>query len=237
MSTLTGIPKVITEYWGLIPYAAAWQRQQDIHAKMMETKLRYREDPEMLMQHQVHRLIFCQHPHVYTLGKSGSPDHLKLDENALHNIGAEYFRINRGGDITYHGPGQVVGYLLFDLDCFKSDVHWFVRSIEEGIIRFLAEQGVTGLRLKQYTGVWVEKPGGGYAKLCAIGVHLSRWISMHGFAFNIAPELPYFDHIIPCGITDNDKEVTSLNLLTGREYNLGQVESRLATIYAEVFGY
>lgn len=230
-------PQVITEYWGLIPYAIAWQRQQDIHAKMMATKLQYRDEPQILMQQQVHRLIFCQHPHVYTLGKSGSIDNLMLSQEGLNLVQAEFFKTNRGGDITYHGPGQLVGYFLFDLDCFKPDVHWFVRSIEEGIIRLLKEEGVIGERITEFTGVWIPSSEGKADKICAIGVHLSRWISMHGFAFNIDPELIYFENIIPCGITDQDKKVTSLSLLTGKQYDLNQVAERLATIFADVFSY
>jgi len=237
MSEVVPKPKVMIEDWGMVSYADAWERQRHIHREMMELKLQYRDNMAELITHQVSRLVFCEHPHVYTLGKSGSEDHLRLDEEALAQIGAEFFKINRGGDITYHGPGQVVGYFLFDLDCFRPDVHWFIRSIEEGIIRMLQEYQITGIRLPSFTGVWTDLPQGRYAKVCAIGVHLSRWISMHGFALNVATEMSYFDHIIPCGIQDSNKEVISMEKLTGGDVNRDIVISRLHDIFGKVFGF
>ena len=164
-------------------------------------------------------------------------DHLKLDEAGLSAVDAEYFKTNRGGDITYHGPGQIVGYFLFDLDCFKPDVHVFVRNIEEGVIRLLNDYGIKGERIKEYTGVWVKGDDGGWVKICAIGVHLSRWISMHGFAFNIDPQLNYFDNIIACGIQDEDKSITSLSRLTGQKLNMDEIKARLYSHYSEVFDF
>lgn len=230
-------PKVVFEDWGNISYKTAWDRQSEEHAAMVEVKKEFRDDPSSLYIRQVSKLIFCEHPHVYTLGKSGSFDHLKLDEAGLKSVDAEYFKINRGGDITYHGPGQIVGYFLFDLDCFKPDVHLFVRNIEEGVIRLLADYGINGERIKEYTGVWVKKDDGTSAKVCAIGVHLSRWISMHGFAFNIKPQLNYFDNIVACGIQDADKSVTSLQELLNEEVDMEAVKLKLRRHYEEIFGF
>ena len=228
-------PKVVFEDWGLISYKEAWDRQTVEHTAMVEVKKLHRDDAAALKENQVNKLIFCEHPHVYTLGKSGKPEHLKLNEAGLEAADAEYFRINRGGDITYHGPGQIVGYFLFDLDCFKPDVHLFVRNIEEGVIRLLADYDIIGTRIKEYTGVWVQKDDGSYAKICAIGVHLSRWISMHGFAFNIDPQLNYFDNIVACGIQDDDKSITSLAALTGTIPDIEEVKHKLYMHYKDVF--
>ncbi len=228
-------PRVLHEDWGMISYKEAWDRQTAEHAVMVEVKKLYRDDQSALKDHQVNKLVFCEHPHVYTLGKSGKPGHLLLDDAGLEAADAEYFKINRGGDITYHGPGQIVGYFLFDLDCFKPDVHVFVRNLEEGIIRLLKDYNINGERIKDYTGVWVKKPDGSYVKICAIGVHLSRWISMHGFAFNIDPQLNYFDNIVACGIQDENKSITSLAELTGRKLDMGEVKEKLFLHYKEVF--
>ena len=204
---------------------------------MVDLKKIYRDDLSELKLQQVNKLVFCEHPHVYTLGKSGKADHLKLDEAGLSAVDAEYFKTNRGGDITYHGPGQIVGYFLFDLDCFKPDVHVFVRNIEEGVIRLLNDYGIKGERIKEYTGVWVKGDDAGWVKICAIGVHLSRWISMHGFAFNIDPQLNYFDNIIACGIQDEDKSITSLSRLTGQKLNMDEIKARLYSHYSDVFDF
>jgi lipoyl(octanoyl) transferase len=175
---------------------------------------------------------------VYTLGKSGSLSNLLLDEVALQKAGFEFFKINRGGDITYHGPGQIVGYPIFDLDCFFTDVHRYVRTLEEAVMLTLAEYGLKGIRVEKYTGVWLEasetKP---LRKICAIGVHLSRWVTMHGFAFNINTNLDHFKHIIPCGIVDEDKAVTSLALELGKEQDIEAVKQSLKQHFAQVFGF
>ena len=177
-------------------------------------------------------------PLVYTLGKSGSIDNLLLDNEALAQAGFEFFKINRGGDITYHGPGQIVGYPIFDLDRFFTDVHRYVRFLEEAVILTLADYGIYGTRVEKYTGVWLEatedKP---LRKICAIGVHLSRWVTMHGFAFNINTNLGHFNNIIACGITDEDKTVTSLAKELGREMDIEEVKSRLKNHFAHLFGF
>ena len=165
-------------------------------------------------------------------------DHLLLNEAELQTKGIAFFKINRGGDITYHGPGQVVGYPIFDLDCFFTDVHKYVRYIEEAVILTLAEYGLKGVRYEGYTGVWLEPEGDQpKRKICAIGVHLSRWVTMHGFAFNINTDLNYFDYIIPCGINDPDKTVTSLSIELGHEVSILEVKSKLIKHFARLFNF
>lgn len=186
---------------------------------------------------QLNQLIFCEHSHVYTLGKSGSENHLLINKSKLESESIEFFKINRGGDITYHGPGQITGYPIFDLDEFFTDVHKYVRYLEEVIIRTIAEYGLHGVRLKEYTGVWLapEKEGEPYRKICAIGVHLSRWVTMHGFAFNVNTDLDYFDFIVPCGIDDGDKTVTSLSRELGTIIDMEEVKQKLRHHFKTLF--
>lgn len=232
--------KVIFEDLGVISYQAAWdyqtRQQQEIIARKLANRQRKKDGaaPEPAG----HRLIFCEHPPVYTLGKSGSMDHLLLDEQQLSEAGFEFFKINRGGDITYHGPGQIVGYPLFDLDEFFTDVHKYVRYLEEAVIRTLRAYGLEGKRVEGYTGVWLDSNGVlPERKICAIGVHLSRWVTLHGFAFNINTDLSHFDHIIPCGIADRDKAVTSLARELGRPVAMEAVKEILQRQFAELFGF
>lgn len=230
--------KVIFKDLGRISYREAWDLQQSLLAELVERKMenrrRQKRGEASLPQH--HYLLFCEHPPVYTLGKSGSVDNLLLDEATLSHKGFEFFKINRGGDITYHGPGQIVGYPIFDLDCFFTDVHRYVRFLEEAVIRTLAEYGLESTRIKGYTGVWLEGGEGEPArKICAIGVHLSRWVTMHGFAFNINTALDHFNYIIPCGIQEEGKEVTSLARELGREIPLPEVQQTLLRHFRELF--
>ncbi len=196
------IPKVRFVDLGHIDYQKAWDYQTKIHESIKKSK---REDAEGT---PVNTLIFCEHPPVYTLGKSGHLSHLRYSSRDLEAEGISFYKINRGGDITYHGPGQLVVYPIFDLEQFKRDVHWYVRQLEEVIIQTLALYGITGSRMDGYTGVWIQ--GNPNKKICAIGVHMSRWVSLHGLAFNVAPNLNHFQGIIPCGIDDPDKTVTSM---------------------------
>ncbi len=182
----------------------------------------------------LNHLVFCEHRPVFTLGKSASEENLLVGEDRLKAEDIELFKINRGGDITYHGPGQLTAYFIFDLEQLYRDVHRFVRNIEECIIRLLDEYGLEAFRLPDYTGVWLGQEGA-YRKICAIGVHLSRWVSMHGLAFNINTELDMFDKIIPCGIDDGDKSVTSLSKELGRAIDMLEVEERLKRICSEIF--
>ncbi len=223
-----------------IRYREAWELQTELHeavkARKLDNRRRERAGQEPLPQ--FHHLLFCEHPPVYTLGKSGSPDHLLLDEAALHAGGFEYFKINRGGDITYHGPGQIVGYPILDLDEFFTDVHRYVRYLEEAIIRTIAEYGLQGTRIEGYTGVWLAADGGRpNRKICAIGVHLSRWVTMHGFAFNVATDLSHFDNIVPCGIVEADKAVTSLSAELGRPVDVAEVKPVVLRHLRELFGF
>lgn len=231
-------PRVSFRDLGLIRYREAWELQTDLHRHLVERKLANRTRRHGQVVPQVHHLLFCTHPHVYTLGKSGSLEHLLLGEDELRARGIEFFKINRGGDITYHGPGQVVGYPIFDLDEFFTDVHRYVRTLEEVIIRTLAEYGLQGMRIPKYTGVWLDAtevlP---QRKICAIGVHLSRWVTMHGFAFNVNTDLTYFRHIVPCGIRDENKAVTSLSLELGKEVDESEVKAALKRHFAELFGF
>jgi lipoyl(octanoyl) transferase len=240
-STLSSpMPKVFFKDLGRISYRDAWDLQQRLHSELVQRKRANRQAAENGMPTEPlhHYLLFCEHPPVYTLGKSGSLDHLLLDEQGLAEKGIEFFKINRGGDITYHGPGQIVGYPIFDLDDFFTDVHRYVRYLEEAVIRTLAEYGLEGIRIKEYTGVWLPQTQVLPArKICAIGVHLSRWVTMHGFAFNVNTQLGYFHHIIPCGINDENKAVTSLATELGKEVDIEEVKAKLKRHYADLFGF
>jgi lipoyl(octanoyl) transferase len=179
-------------------------------------------------------LLFCQHPHVITLGRSANQKNLLASAHVLRQKGVELRETNRGGDITYHGPGQIVGYPILDLDRIRRDVHWYVRTLEEAMIRVSADFGVTAYRIPGKTGIWVQPPGNiPEEKLAAIGVHISRWITSHGFAFNVSTDLRYFDLIIPCGITD--RKATSLEKLLQRNTSLDEVRPPLAYHLADLF--
>ena len=214
------LPKVRFFTLNGLSYKEVWDIQTLLHKDLIAAKLQKRElsIERQILKDQKHQLIFCEHLPVYTLGKSGSTDHLLLTDEEVRNENIEFFKINRGGDITYHGPGQITGYPIFDLDEFVTDVHIFVRNIEEVIIRYLAFHNLEGIRLPKYTGVWLppDKTSQKFRKICAIGVHLSRWVSMHGFAFNVNTDLSYFEKIIPCGIVDDNKTVTSLDREVGQ---------------------
>jgi len=217
---------------GLVSYADAWALQ----TRLLEELIRNKRAGYPVEPH--HYFLLVEHPPVYTLGKSGDEAHLRLDRAGLDDARIEYFKINRGGDITFHGPGQIVGYPILDLDLVFTDVHRYVRSIEEMIIRTLAGFGITGQRDPEHTGVWVRDPRDSqrYGKICAIGVHLSRWVTMHGFALNVNTDLGYFDHIIPCGIADPGRTVTSMSALLGRPVDLATVQEAILASFTEVFG-
>ena len=178
-------------------------------------------------------LLFCQHPHVLTLGRNANQKNLLVSEHVLRQKGVELRETNRGGDITYHGPGQIVGYPILNLDRIRRDVHWYVRTIEEAMIRASAEFGITAHRIPGKTGIWVQPPGGiPEEKLAAIGVHISRWVTSHGFAYNVSTDLRFFDLIIPCGIAD--RKATSLEKLLGRHLSLLEVQASLSHHLAEL---
>lgn len=222
--------RVIFEDLGLISYQEAWDYQTKIHQELIANKLEARKTKKTIQQK--HHLLFCEHPPVYTLGKSGSEDHILMDDKSLKKEGFEFYKINRGGDITYHGPGQLVVYPIFDLDCFFTDVHKYVRSLEEVIIQLLDQYGLEAIRIKKYTGVWLPNPE---RKICAIGVHLSRWVTLHGLALNVKPKLSHFKNIIPCGITDDDKDVTSMEKELPFDIQMQEVKAKVKVLFEEIF--
>lgn len=225
--------KVNFEDWGLIDYQLAWDQQEAIFKGMVDHKLTQRDVPQIDQTLVNNSLIFCQHPHVYTLGKSGKKENLLLDEDGLKLHDAKFYPINRGGDITYHGPGQLVGYPIFDLEQFFTDIHKYLRYLEEAVILTLAEYGIVGGRYEGYTGVWIDPDKPSARKICAMGVRCSRWVTMHGFAFNILTDLSYFKHIIPCGI--DDKDVTSLERELGYKPEFAEVSFKLKENIAKQF--
>jgi lipoyl(octanoyl) transferase len=220
---------------GLIDYQDAWNYQTSLFEKVLGVKSENRSLPEHQQHLTENFLLFCQHPHVYTLGKSGKEDNLLMKTDELKGIGATYYHINRGGDITYHGPGQIVGYPIIDLENFFTDIHKYMRFLEEAVIQTIAEFGVSAGRIPGLTGVWINPDNEGSArKICALGVKTSRWVTMHGFALNVNTDLNYFSHIVPCGI--NDKAVTSLQKELGSPLDLNEVEEVLKNKIAELFG-
>lgn len=217
--------------WGLVDYQEAWDKQEEIFAKTVALKGKNRT--ENTNDITPNFLIFCEHPHVYTLGKSGHPENLLLDEDALKEKDATYYKINRGGDITYHGPGQVVGYPILDLDNFFTDIHLYLRTLEEAIILTLADYGIEAGRCPGYTGVWLDPDNDKARKICAMGVRCSRWVTMHGFAFNVNANLDYFKNIVPCGI--DDKDVTTMQRELGRALDMEEVKTKLKNHIATLF--
>lgn len=219
---------------GLVDYATAWETQEKLFAEVIARKLQNRSAYPGEQQEQYHHLLFCEHPHVYTLGRTGEERNLLLPEEELLQIGATFYKNNRGGDITYHGPGQLVGYPILDLDQFFTDIHKYLRLLEEAIILTLADYGLVGDRYPGYTGVWLDPTDPVKArKICAMGVRCSRWVTMHGFAFNVNSDLSYFKNIIPCGI--NDKAVTSLQQELNRNMDMDEVKMRLRNHLSKLF--
>ncbi|MDO5637665.1 MAG: lipoyl(octanoyl) transferase LipB [Myroides sp.] len=206
--------KVEIQDLGLKDYKETWDYQEKLFQEILEIKSQNRKN-ETNIKETPNYLLFVEHPHVYTLGKSGHMDNLLLNEDQLAEKGATFYKINRGGDITYHGPGQIVGYPIFDLDNFFTDIHKYLRYLEEAIIMTLAEYGLKGERSEGETGVWLDVGTPFARKICAMGVRASRWVTMHGFALNVNTNLGYFDNIIPCGI--RGKAVASLNVELGLE--------------------
>jgi lipoyl(octanoyl) transferase len=224
--------KVEYQDWGLTDYRQAWDRQSDLQSKLIKIKRGLADD---VSNPVAGYLVFCCHPPVYTLGKSGKMDHVRLSEAELKEHGISFYKINRGGDITYHGPGQIVGYPVFDLDLFFTDLHKYVRFLEEAVVRTLNDFGIKAGRIKDYTGVWLDSETDHKRKICAIGVHMSRWVTMHGFAFNVNTDLSYFNHIIPCGIEESDKSVTSMEKELGYRVDEEMVREKLKIHFKQLF--
>ena len=225
---------ILFEDLGLIDYKQGWDYQENLFNEVVAVKTGNRDLPSEKRKTTPNYLLFCEHPHVFTLGKSGSEKNLLATENELHQKQATYYKINRGGDITYHGPGQIVGYPILDLDNFFTDIHKYLRYLEEAVIRTLKEDGVESGRIEGLTGVWLDFENPLKArKICALGVRTSRWVTMHGFAFNVNTDISYYDNIIPCGI--NDKAVTSLHLELKRNVDMNEIKSKLKCHLAEIF--
>lgn len=227
------LPEVEFTDLGLIDYKEAWDLQESLFNGTIQDKIRIRNGETNILTKNY--LLFCQHPHVYTLGKSGSEENLLLDDKGLEEHHATYYKINRGGDITYHGPGQLVAYPIFDLDQFFTDIHKYMRFLEEAVIQTLKEFGIESGRYEGLTGVWIEPDTPRARKICAMGVKSSRWVTMHGIGFNINSDLSYFSHIIPCGI--DDKAVTSMQQELGHPVPFEEVTVVLKQKLADQFHY
>ncbi|WP_422860911.1 lipoyl(octanoyl) transferase LipB [Flagellimonas sp. S174] len=224
--------KVILENLGYKDYKETWDYQEELFKGILDTKIANRRNGSEL--ETPNYFLFVEHPHVYTLGKSGDINNLLVDEKALQEKNATFYKINRGGDITYHGPGQVVGYPILDLDNFFTDIHKYLRFLEEMVILTLAEYGLKAERSNGETGVWLDVGTPFARKICAMGVRASRWVTMHGFALNVNTDLGYFDMMIPCGI--KDKAVTSLNVELGKqEVDMEEVRQKLLRHFQSLF--
>jgi lipoyl(octanoyl) transferase len=224
--------KVKFHDWGLLDYQQAWERQEQVFANTVQVKTQNRNNNTVFDVNNY--LIFVEHPHVYTLGKSGKPENLLLDKTGLADKKATYYKINRGGDITYHGPGQIVAYPILDLDNFFTDIHLYLRTLEEAVILTLADYGIKSGRYEGYTGVWLDADNERARKICALGVRCSRWVTMHGLAFNVNTDLSYFKNIVPCGI--DDKDVTSMERELGFKSDIEEVKQILKRHIGELFG-
>jgi lipoyl(octanoyl) transferase len=222
---------------GLRSYKEVWDLQEVLLKQNVEKKSILKSQPgiaPVMESSTINHLLFVEHPLVYTLGKSGHKENVLISEEELHQKGIEFFHINRGGDITFHGPQQLVGYPIFDLEKFKPDLGWYLRSLEEVFILTMAEYGLKGDRSKGETGVWIDPDiKGKERKICAFGIKCSRWITMHGFAFNVNTDLDYFNYIVPCGI--QNKQVTSLQKELGRTVDMNEVKKKVKSNFEKVF--
>ncbi len=226
-------PVVKVQDLGLIDYKQAWDLQEGLLKEAVDLKISNRKNDTNFIPKQ--HLLFCEHPHVYTLGKSGAQENLLLDEAHLQEIDAQFYKINRGGDITYHGPGQLVMYPILDLEQFFTDIHKYMRYLEEAVIKTLAHFQITATRYDGLTGVWIDAETPRARKICAMGVKCSRWITMHGIALNVHPDLGYFGNIVPCGI--QDKAVTSMAQELGRQIAIREVQEVLLKEMSAVFNF
>jgi lipoyl(octanoyl) transferase len=217
---------------GNIDYKKCWDYQEELFSNTLSQKSFNRKNNTTI--NTKNYLIFCEHPHVYTLGKSGNHNNLLINDVVLKKNNAQFYKINRGGDITYHGPGQIVGYPILDLDNFFTDLSKYLRFLEETIILTLKGYGLTGERSPGETGVWLDVGGDNARKICAIGVKSSRWVTMHGFAFNVNTDLSYFNNIVPCGIAN--KGVTSLEKELNTTFDLEEVVLKIQKNFKTIFG-
>jgi lipoyl(octanoyl) transferase len=227
--------KVYFEDLGVKSYQPTWDYQEILLAKNTQIKSEAREKGENVLETATqHRFLMVEHPPVFTLGKNGKREHVLVSEEQLEKLGIEFFHINRGGDITYHGLQQIVGYPIMDLDKFKTDLGWYLRSLEQVIIDTIAEYGLKGERSAGETGVWLEPENPFMArKICAMGIKCSRWITMHGFALNVNTDLSHFEYIVPCGI--QGKTVTSLEKELGKKVDYQEVKDKIKKHFANIF--
>jgi len=223
--------EIFLEDLGTKDYKETWDYQEELFDSIIQVKRKNKSEDLGLKTKNY--FLFVEHPHVYTLGKSGDLNNLLLNKDQLQDKGISYYKINRGGDITYHGYGQIVGYPILDLDNFFNDIHKYMRFLEETMISVLAEYGLKGERSKGETGVWLDVGTPFARKICALGVRSSRWVTMHGFALNVNTNLGYFDHIIPCGI--KGKSVTSLEVELGKKLNLEEVKQKILKHFSKLF--
>ena len=223
--------KIILRDIGKSSFSDAWEYQEDIFKKIIDQKIKNRSNENKMETNNF--LIITEHDPVYTIGKSGNISNLLLNDDEMKTQGIEFYKINRGGDITYHGPGQIMGYPIIDLDNFFTDINLYLRKLEEVIINTLKSYDLEGFTIKGETGVWVKDNNGLSKKVCAFGIRASRWVTMHGFSFNVNPELNYFKNIIPCGITD--KGVTSVSELKNRIIEMNEIKQILYKNFAESF--
>jgi len=223
--------KIILRDIGKSSFSDAWEYQEDIFKKIIDQKIKNRSNENKMETNNF--LIITEHDPVYTIGKSGNISNLLLKDYEMKTQGIEFYKINRGGDITYHGPGQIMGYPIIDLDNFFTDINLYLRKLEEVIINTLESYDLEGFTIKGETGVWVKDNNGLSKKVCAFGIRASRWVTMHGFSFNVNPELNYFKNIIPCGITD--KGVTSVSELKNSNIEMNEIKQILYKNFAESF--
>ena len=227
--------QVLFKDLGLMDYKICWDIQEQLFNETISQKIANRNLEPQLQVNTSNHLLFVEHPHVYTLGKSGDVSHLLINEDQLEEKKATYYKTNRGGDITYHGPGQLVGYPILDLDHFFTDIDKYLRLLEETIIQTLDEYGIKAGRSKGETGVWLEEDNLFKArKICAMGVRCSRWVTMHGWGFNVNSNLNYFSNIVPCGI--HNKAVTSLNKELGQDVDMNEIKEKLKKHFSALFG-
>lgn len=219
---------------GLIDYKECWDYQTKLFEQTVQQKIYNRKNPDNKKTTKNY-LLFCEHPHVYTLGKSGDEKNLLINETFLKEKKASYYEINRGGDITYHGPGQLVVYPIFDLDHFFTDIHKYLRYLEEAVILTLNEYGINSGRVQGLTGVWLDGESHQARKVCALGVKSSRWVTMHGIGFNVNTNLDYFNYIVPCGI--EDKQVTSVSKELNKKVDFQEIKNKLKINLANLFDF
>ena len=218
---------------GIMDYSTAWEYQENLMKNTIDIKMKNRKFPAKQIIETPNYFLFVEHPHVYTLGKSGNENNMLISTETLEKINAYYVKTNRGGDITYHGYGQIVGYPVLDLENFFTDIHRYMRNLEEVIILTMADYGLKGERSQGETGVWLDVGKPFARKICAMGVKASRWVTIHGFAFNVNTDMQYFEHIIPCGI--KGKQVTSLERELGQKLNIEEVKNKIKRHFSEVF--